>query len=261
MSVDHEEVASFRGRVGVSPVEKDLPDGHFQAQRQIKCAWDDRGAMIAELGKDGGELYPHDKAKGARAISANTVGFGKADASGSLISYPQALITVYYSTRAPQIFNNKYFIVETLVPHFETKSQSHYKFHWDSAGGRRLDPGEAPNKIMGRASYTLEFHGALQTPYYALSLAEYCNASAWATLTMGFAFPTETLLLKTPVVRRTIKLGYLPRFLLIYEFLFKASGWNTFWREETNSYESIYHEDGSGRYIQHPLGDFQLLKP
>jgi hypothetical protein len=137
MPVTHNELARFKGFVGRSPQEKYLAGGHFQGIAQYVCDWSDRYSLISEVGQDGGELYPHNTSTSARAYAANIVGYGKCSqhaSNSSLVAYPHALVTVFYSTRAPQVYQGK-FVTEEIEGRFEYQPLDTSKLHWTGVTG------------------------------------------------------------------------------------------------------------------------------
>lgn len=257
MTVDYTELDVPKGP---SPVENWDREG-MSAVRVLKCAWEDRYTLLAELGASGGQLYPYYPAGEARAFAAKIEGFGVQSGSGSTADYEYAILTVTYGLNAPYYNGSKY-LSEELIPTVDYLPLDASQFRWVS-NGVPLQPNEAPAKRWDSFTYILTYYHAAAIPAAALTLPGYCNNGSVSTAVLGITFLTQRLLYNGMRVMRTIQFGTTPTFTIQYRFGYHAAGWNTFWNQQTAAWATIYHvANGSGTpYVNYPLGDFSGLVP
>jgi hypothetical protein len=240
-------------------------DDAFTAERCLKCDWENRYDVVSEMAAEGGQVYPYRTSLKARAIGASCAGFGdmRGETSPGIGYYEFAAVTVYYSTIAPQyVSTNGVFVSEFMEPTTELIRGDYEDFCWSSnKDGTAIKPAEAPTKLIPGINYILVFHRVHQIPGAAESLTDYCNAGPCAAYTLGRVFPPETLLYRGYTASRDLGLGTLPTWKYALTFSYRPVGWNTFWRAEKGTYEYLYHAKGTGRYINHPLGNFSYLMP
>jgi len=258
----YQEITHFSGLLGKSPREMWLPDGHYQAVCTYMCDWDDRNILVSEIGKDGGELYPHWTGVGARAYAAFIGGFGKSGGTEGTdfytASYDYALITVSYSTRGLEVSRGK-FVTESIDPYEEAVRAPWQNLRWGSASGSQVEPNEAPILDVCGFVYTVTYHHVLSIPGGGRTLVGRCNGAAWMPDTIGVAFPAEYLLDKYPGVSRTIQLGSLRDWQYTVRLFYRSVPWNQKWSAE-NGWSDIYVAGGSKVFF-HPPGNFDLLVP
>lgn len=243
------------------PKEKWTQDA-FTAERLLICAWDDRDEVVAEMAANGGQLYPYKPWMGARSVGASAVGYGtmKGEASPGLGYYDEAAVTVYYSTSAPtMVSTGGAYVSESIEPSAEYLQVDYEDFRWGSSSGTEAKPSEAPTKLIPGIDYILTFHRVMYIPDAANTLVDYCNAGPVSAYTLRRTFPAETLLYRGYTASRDLGGGSSMTWKYSLRFSYRPAGWNTFWRAETGTFEPIYHVNGSGRYINHPLGNFGML--
>jgi hypothetical protein len=246
------------------PKETWTQDG-FEAVRCVIVPWSERYAEVARIADNGGELYPYNTSILARAIGAGVEGHGniKGQDANGLGYYDDALITIRYSSNAPEYQESGVFVSEYMEPSGELLQLDYEDFRWESASGTELKPSEAPTKLVPGTNYVLVFHRVNFIPAAAESLVDYCNAGPVTAYTLGRTFAAETLLYRGYTASRDLKLGSLPTWRYALTFSHRPVGWNKFWRAGGSppGYEDIYHVNGSDRYINHPLGNFIGLTP
>lgn len=239
-----------------SPVEDFSQD--FRATRMLMVNWDDRYSLVAALEFT---TYPYLPLLGAFVRSISVAPFKAAitGVSGGLLLYEKALVTVQYSLSDddPQTVD---LVTESIEPNAEFRTLDFEDFRWGSTDGDVLKEDEAPSQLLRGHDYILRFHRLNAVPVAVIELEGYVNASVFATYTLGRSYAAETLMFGGGTPSRKITSAGVERFTLTERFHFKATGWNKFFRQSTQSYESIYHKTG-GIHRNHPLGDFSTLLP
>jgi hypothetical protein len=253
-----------------SPEERFIQGGVFQAVRRLKCAWADRYTLIDEIAATDNGLYTHRPAQLAYAVGATALPFpGQApdwttDSNGRhLAVYTDAVVRIFYmSSILVYSSTMQKFVTESLQPNREAIPLDPDDFVWHSDGAA-LGSSTVPVKTLEGFDYILTIHKVDSPPAAAASLNGYCNAGSMGTYYLGFGFEPETLKYHGPYLQRTFQLGTLPTFSMTYRFAYRAPGWNTFWRPDGGSgqggFESIRVSGQSSRYINVPLGNFNLL--
>ena len=263
ITTSHTELDKLRGNpFGKSPVEQHLANGHFRATRRLVCDWGDRDALLAELGAAGGQLYPHDVGKGARAYAGNAVGWGRSSAGAVVdtVAYTKALVTVYYSTEAPYVTGG-WFVSETIRParEFTTLNTAQGEYRWGGGGGAIItsDIGIPEARLV----YGLTFHNCVAVPVAASTYIGSCNASPVSTYTLGLTFATETLYHPAPYISITFPLGGASRYSLSYAWEFTPNGWNTRRNPSTGTYQAVWSVGAGAAVVFAPTVNFGLLRP
>lgn len=230
----------------------DILTGEISMSTQLRCAYSDRHALVDDILTN---LRAHPKASDLiyppRAVNATIVSVkGNYASVGQTMLPEEALVTVNYSTRAPEL------ISEELEPTAEFLKQDHRNFKWADNGDPLLE-NEAPGRLVRGMNLTRTlFKVTPPLPITLLTLPGCCNAGAYASNLLGLTFASETLLFGQPKLSRSIKMngtGY--EFKLAMRFTYKAQGWNMFWRAKTQTYTRMLTSAGAP-YFNHPLGDF-----
>ena len=241
-----------------SPVE-DFAEG-FTATRKLIVAWGSRYSLVADLEFS---IYPYLPALVAYARSVSVEPLGSAitavDGGSGLVAYELALVTVNYSLTSddPQTVD---LVTESIEPNAEFRTLDFEDFRWSATDGDLLNEDEAPSQLLRGHDYIIKFHNLATVPTAVVDLEGYVNAGAFATYTLGRTYAAETLLFGGGTPSRRITSAGVDNFTLTERFHFKASGWNKFFRQSTQEYESIFHKT-SGIHRNHPLGNFATLLP
>lgn len=238
--------------------------GHFEATRWVLCAWEDRHALVSELGaysSGGGQWWPYGTTMLARLAAATCYGYGRSSYTvEGLAEYEWALIELFYST-----FEVPY---DAVAPYLLSESIDSFTEHLiyekdEDRGWTWTDSGGPVNQAVGIASfglrYLLTLYDLAEPPSAAAAYLGYCNASAWSTATLGLVFQAQTLLLADVRIDRTVRLATLPKYTMTYVFWFRPNGWNKFWNSETGAWETI--TSGGAQLVPYPTVDFTLLMP
>lgn len=240
-----------------SPVE-DFAEG-YTATRKLLVEWGSRYSLVAELEFS---TYPYLPVLEAFARSVSVEPLGNAitavDGNG-LVAYQKALVTVNYSLTSedPQTVD---LVSESIEPNAEFRTLDFEDFRWSATDGDLLKEDEAPSQLLRGHDYIIKFHNLATVPTAVIDLEGYVNAGTFATFTLGRTYAAETLLFGGGTPSRRITSAGIDNFTLTERFHFKASGWNKFFRQSTQDYESIYHKTG-GIHRNHPLGNFASLLP
>lgn len=256
-----------------SPIEE--RDGvTIRATMKIACAWDDRWTVVAEaVGANYGVglQYPHNG--GAMPVYCRRATMGKvpnvrqADTEGDTTGwaeYEEAEITLHFGTPSaddPVVVEGRA-ITETLEGTvFAIPLPAKY-FRWGAADGDPLEESEAPVMHVYGWDYTITHHNILTSSIPGtytvltniLALRGKVNVASLSPKTSnGIVFLAETALCKPPtcIVHATTT-------DITYRFSVIDTGWNKYWRGDTQSWSHIYVAGGS-LYRSYPTGDFSVL--
>jgi hypothetical protein len=249
---------------GKSPIEDHVEDGHFRAVRRLTCAWTDRNALLAELGADGGQLYPHDEATGARAYAANVLGYGQTSAgtASNTVAYEKALVTVYYSNEVwTATSSGGYFVSESIRPTGEVSlmPSDRIDFRWNDGSGTAVQGEQYFHEP--RLVYSLTFHNVWSVPTAAATSTGTCNAASVTTYTLGLTFGAQTLRHPGPAIGITFPIGGKSRYTLKYNWIYNPHTWNKRFNPTTGTYQYIYLAGASDPVVFVPTYDFNSLRP
>jgi hypothetical protein len=227
----------------------------FTATMQVRCAWDDRIDVMSYWGSiTSPVVYPHIPETLAIVESLSCQPHGtKITASGQLAGYDSALITINFSNKV----DSETMSVETIEPMCEYAPLDASLFEWTD--GSDVKDAEAPGLLQQSLVYELEYPAAQRVPTGYLSATGCCNLASWSTLTLGLTFGAETLLYTPKRCTRVLKTDGFEAFSLGMAFTYRATGWNTFWRHSSASYEQIKLKNGAV-YKSYPPCDFNTLR-
>jgi len=219
----------------------------------LRVPWNYRTALISDL-LENRWPWPHfsawpnpPRAKSCACVPDKT----SYAASGQVIGYQDALVTVQYSTDGIDLLS------ESIEPNVEFMVLDHKRFRWDEAEGDPLLEGEAPGKQLYSLNLSRQiFKVTPPLPMSLLELPGCCNKEAYTSILLGLTFEKETLLFQPPVLSRTIKSNGDLRFTVALKFSFRPDGWNTYWRAKTQEYAEIWDVDGTARHENYPPDDF-----
>lgn len=128
---------------------------------------------------------------------------------------------------------------ESIAPSAEYMILDHSNFQW-GASGSALQPAEAPGLALRGFDYVQTRYFLSSLPGELLTKNNTCNSTAVVASLLGLTFPIETLLFTDPQATRNISTGGNSLWTLTSKFSFRPTGWNKFWRNETQAWEDIY---------------------
>ena len=222
------------------------------ARVTLRCAWDDRHDLVQDiLGNQ--RVWPHDGSGLLYPTSATVEPWPSIySSSGQECTYLDALVTVSYGTEVEDL------ISESLEPTTEFMKLDYRRFRWGAVNGDPLLKNEAPGKLYkGLNLIRTIYDVASPLPTTLLTLPGAVNDADYVSSLLGLTFPEETLLFTPPKMDRSITTAGAEGWTLQLKFVYKAAGWNKFWREKTEDWEDMYLINGGGAaYKNYPLEDF-----
>lgn len=243
-----------------SPVEEWNRDtGAFRAVQRFKIAWADRLTLADMFLRSGGMTYEHAPAfPGLLARTAATEPFGRQEGSTPNIArYAHAIVTITFATPTPDtpIIIGNILTTVAIEPNAEFSTLDHTNFRWSSGNGAELQPNESPGKLQIGFDYILTQRGLSSVPLHVLSYPGSVNHETFPASILGLTFGAETLLYNPPNVTPGVQPG---TWDVSFRFSYRQSGWNNFWRAETQTSERMYHKNGD-EYNNYPKKDFTIL--
>lgn len=230
--------------------EKIGPDG-FECSVTLRVAYADRYSLVEDL-LINERLWPHFNALVAPTASSaviENVGLeDNGDPTNGVMQYSESLVKVSYSTEKKDL------ISEELEPTMDFRTLDHRFFRWSS--GAMLMEAEAPGRILRGFNYTRTYFYVTSLPTEITTLIGSVNNIARSSTALGLTFAPETLLYNAPSVSRTIAASGAETFTVKIRLSYKPSGWNTFWRAESQSYERIHLIANGAVYNNFPLANF-----
>jgi hypothetical protein len=238
-----------------SPTENGSRE-EFSATMKLKCAWEDRDAVMAYFGNVlYPVVYPHRPAMRAIVQSIGCAPFGeKVMGEGGLATYESAEITVNFSNKV----DSETMCVESIEPAAEFMGLDPSLFAWTDGTAVTVD--EAPGILIQSLVYELEFPQATMIPAGYIAAVSHVNAAAFSTLTLGLTFAAQTLLYTPRRCTRTIRTDEMEAWNLGMSFAYKPSGWNKWFRPSSGTYEGFKFRSGGAPYTIYETYDFNTLK-
>lgn len=254
----------------------------FRATQELECAWANRLTLLYALlnaNAGTGYLYPH-AASGVEA-HCRSVGIQPYEGRRALLTkealspndwatWELAHLTVVYRTPGtddPLVVGEgeaAQAISETLEGFTEGIVLPYDKYQWTVTPGTPIKPDEAPVMLIHGYDYTVTHHGIdnddIGDPYTtlatALALVGKVNTNTvTAKIIPGMSWGAEQVRCKDPIVQRGDDKSN-----IIYRFGVRTTGWNHYWRGDTESWDRIYIQgDSPTIYRSYPLGDFSSL--
>ena len=224
--------------------------------RKVRCAWSDRAAVAVALDAN---VYPYDDT-GARVSKIGTEPEGNSihtDAGDGKISYAHAIVTAYYSTSGPMTAD---LITEDLTPATGGTKWSHKGLYWSDDGSNALKENEAPERLLPRMNYTLQYHRLWEVPPALLTLGGYINSNTVYTKILSVHFNPFFLLYRYGTVRRVLTAGGVEKFNVKHFFTYAYNdglGYKGVWRPTAKAYGAIYDVDGNQQF-PYPWTSFNL---
>lgn len=249
----------LKDELGGFPAESwDLAEGGSTATREFKVPWSLRYDALTEIVES--PIYPYIgsglRAKTVSIMPYDGIRTAELIPGTGLANYSTARITVEYGTNAPETDD---LISEVFEPTAEFITLDPIDFEWSDMTA--LKDGEAPGKLLRGLDYVLTIHSTLVIPSAILTLPGNVNDVDITATTLGLTFEAETLLYQPPKVDRTISINGSPAWKLVHRFSHRGTGWNKFWRADTQEFDTLITKSGGLPYKNYPLGDFSPLFP
>lgn len=252
-----------------SPIES-VSDNGVEVLRKFKCAWGDRLTLARELigsvTSDGEGGYITTAPATYGPLSAATVDrvtiepFGSVQAmpgDAQQSSYAHAVLTVRYgNTRFRYVGDAGTLASEELEPVAEFVTLPSQQLKW-GASGPPLRPDEAPGRLLRGLDWVYTRHRVPELNAAIFDLVGKVNEATVTSNTLGFTFAAETLLYNPPTLRRTITSNGADAWQVTYRFTYRPTGWNRFWRPDTDTYVQLYNNAGAINVYE--PGDFLQL--
>lgn len=232
--------------------------GQFTATRWVRCAYADRHDVVAELGASGGELWPYGTTVSARLVGARAWGCGRGTVDGDGLSqYDSALIQLFYSTLGPYVVT-PFILMEELTPWRDGMmiDAPAMGLTWD--GGDQIQE-TLPTEVVG-CIYELTLIRLSAPPATVATYLNYCNSAGVTMYTCAITFAAQTLLHTGPFVKRVVELGILPKWNVLYRWVYHPGTWNKKWRADTATWTTVKTSGGTP-IVFHPTVNFSLLLP
>lgn len=219
----------------------------FQAERLLEFDWPDRYSLVTSLGGPSGVggLYPYSPAIGARVFDIKVTpleGSGQKEPPGAgtpvtvegedwdIATYNRGLCHVVYqfSTKTPQLINGQW-LTEDYYTGLQATPYPRQNLLWggSTAGTfRAFEQDEAPVIYRPHMILRWTFHSLSAIPPGAVPLVGHVNDANFTAFTLGITFPPETVLFKSVRILRSLQLGIIPKFVVVYEFAASQQSWN-----------------------------------
>lgn len=247
------------------PIEEYTRNGNFHAMRKVRIAWGDVDTYVSELDTTDC-LYPYNAASGATVyrirIEKQPGTQLTALAATGLVSYPYAVMTIWYGTDTPRYYSQVWY-TEQILPYREAITVSKDKLRWGSMAGTALADHENPSLFIAGHIYNLTLYRVTAIPAGFFDYAGYSNSNTVVSFSLGKSYAPETLVHSDPSADRTVRLGGTNAWELNYHWIFRGANgatWNKQWRLETGAWETVYHTV-FGAVVWHPTVNFGLLVP
>lgn len=223
-------------------------EGGFSASVDLRCAFTDRAALVEEII---GTLYPYGSAAMASNCAIKPVP-SNYTADGQACAYEEAIVTVNYSSRIQDL------ISESFEPTAEFSVLDYKRFRWGAANGDLLQEGEAPGLLFKSLNLTRTMYRQPFVPTECTTMIGRVNHADYTSALLGLTFPVGTLLFQPPSTSRTLKTDGDASWTITCKFAFKPQGWNTYYRQKTQTWSDIFLHGGA-QYIGYPPGNFGVL--
>ena len=226
--------------------------GKIEASVTLRCAATDVGDLVDDLIADAECPFVPGSNKPI-AVSVSVTGEAPdGTITGQMNDYEDALVKVKYGfldyEDTTQVGVK---VIERLTPNTKVKELDYRNFRWAAADGDPLRPSEAPGRIETDLMFTRKLVG-LTTPFHVdtIGLIGYVNLNAYVSDSLGLTFAAETLLYLDPDFGREQDVdGESATYTQTWAI--NRNGWNKIWREETQSFQSMYNVTG-GLYKTYP---------
>ena len=204
-----------------------------QASVQLRCAWNNRYALINDL-LGTPRSFPYNAsltAVRAGCVPAPT----KYSGDGQACVYEDALVTVTYSNQIVDIAS------EVLEPYTEMMSLDFRRFRWTNGlTGTPLIEGEQPPFQMPMLNIVRTRYRLSAVPTEVLTCLGCCNDIAYTSDILGLTFGPETLLFQPQGISRSFTTLGTTGWTIGLKFACKPSGWNKVWNAAAQAFQYTY---------------------
>lgn len=228
---------------GTAKENKTLDD--WTASVQLRTPWAKRHLLMDDiLGNQrrwpywpyagGIGLYPRNAALAVPATDFTSSGQG--------MDYEFANINVNYGipgkTDQPDPSNPVDLASESLEPTSEFITEDYRLFKW-KYDGQPLTEGEEPGRLIRGLRLVRTIFKVATLNANILTLPGTVNDAEWTSPLLGLTFAAETLLFVPPQLSRTITTAGASAWNLRLGWEYKPNGWNKWWRQELQDYDTI----------------------
>ncbi len=246
---------------GTLSVDFDAITGDVTASVDLNCSWGLRWGLVNDLLGNARPLP--DYGVGAPiALKAAVSSWGDQFTIGQSIAYSDATVKVSYGIRRHETVGPFDIVAESIEPQAEFRILPHHNFRWGSKTGRPLVEAEAPGKLEVKLMLVRQIF-KVPTPLNILTLTATgaVHDAAYTSPLLGLSFDPETLLYLEPKFERTLRNNGSDGVNYTQQWAIKHTGWNKFFRAETNAYEEIYctTDAGSDPYKNYRAEDLSGL--
>lgn len=219
----------------------------------LRVAYADRNAIISDLLSN---RRPWPKGNPGLVPLATSVGKVPdeaqytADGTSESIIYAECLLNVGYTT-----LELAQPTVDSIEPTSEFITLDARCFRWGSPDGLWVSQEEAPGLLLRGFNFVRTWSDRTEPPHtdYVTLVGSVNNAPVTSS-TLGFTFPTETLLYQPPNISWAPRIDGTTRFQLTVKGTYKPQGWNKYWRALSQSWVEMYVA-GGGVYKSYPPAD------
>ena len=241
----------------------------FTGWRKLKVAWDDVETLINELMAYPNNLWPTGyyhlgsdwgilddiKIEPIGAVSAHA-------SSSSYNKYDWAVLTLTYVTRFIGM-HNQIVVSEGFSGSITGQPMEYEGLQWHGTG---LPVASHVVRRISNGHYSLTYHDRPVVPTAVWELSGYINDRPWASLLMDRVYPTGTLLMEAPLIRRRITSLGAQAWTYTVGFEVHPVGHNYVWNPGISNGDGTkggydYYVDSDGLpVILQPSANFNLLR-
>lgn len=227
-------------------VDFDALTGEIVASVQLHCAWANRWLLVADI-LNASRVLPAYGVGAPVALKAAVTPHGSHVTTGQGLVYDMAQVTVTYGPRKFAEIGSYDIVAESLEPLAEFRRLPWQNFRWGSKEGTPIVQDEAPGKLEVKLNLVRQiFKVPVPMSTLVLDATGKCNDTSYTSSMLGLTFAAETLLYLEPKFERTIRNDGSDGVNYTQTWAYKPSGWNKFWRAESNTYEYMYQTTDAG---------------
>jgi len=258
-------------------------DENIVAQRKLKCAWDDRHDLAAELrgylrNSGGGNVqymqpqsFPGYNNLFVKSVTIEPFNPGPiaSTVDTTVLEYDEAELLVEYENIGnlsdtddddTDELNEELLITESLQTSVEFLTVSNRKLSWDAGGTEPLEIDESPGIMVYMLEWIYTVHHMPYIPEAAISYTGYVNSTSVYSPSLDVTFAAETLLYKGCEPSRQVTDMGIKAWEITYRYAYRARGWNKFPKAGGGTYDfqSIYNDSGVEEK-PYPSANFNVL--
>lgn len=253
-------------------------DGKYTDTRYFKCAWSERNELALQLlggvsSSNGASLFtlpaPHPDISWARVVSVGPMKpFGKPSSEGPYVKWPEAILTVNYSSGDGELTEdqegNTPYLREEFTGSSETISLPGQYF-WNAIDGgvqeNPLPQAAAPARTIRGVAWQLTWLRLATLPSAFLDLVGTCNDAMISSRRFGISFAAETLLYGEPQIGATYNYDGSYALTATLSLKYRKTGWNKFFGKpgDEATANPIYAQGGNTPLKPIELASFSPL--